>query len=244
MKRILAALSSFVLPRVCPVCRRTLLPAETLMCTPCLAALPRSGMHLRPDANSLASRVSHPGMRPALAAAWIDYDRHSPYAALVRDAKLGSKPAISRESGRLFGLEMLADGCAPLLSDIDVLLPVPIHWTRLMQRGFNQSREVAAGLSLATGITVGDNLVATRSHRSQTRGTSGRRLRNVDGVAALRSPSELHGLHVAVVDDVVTTGATMRDAIRAVEQASPRAISVLALGAVRGDEWVFNKKQD
>lgn len=229
------------MPRICPVCRRTLLDAETLMCTPCLAALPRTGMHLRPDANSLTSRVSRPGHRTAFAAAWFDYDRHSPYAAIVRDAKLSSKPAISREGGRLFAMEMLADGCAPLLHDIDVLLPVPMHWSRLMRRGFNQSREVARGISLATGIPVGDNLVATRAHRSQTRGNAEHRLRNVAGIAGLRSPAELRGLHIAVVDDVVTTGATMCDAIRAVEEASPRAISVLALGAVHSDEWIFRE---
>lgn len=230
-----------MLPRVCPVCRRTLLPAEELMCTPCLAALPRTGMHLRPGGNSIMARVSRPGLRPAMAAAWLDYDRHSPYASLVRDAKLGSKPAISRGAGRLFALEMLADGCGDALADIDVLLPVPMHWTRMMRRGFNQSREVALGISSATGIPVGDNLIAARAHRSQTRGSAEERLRNVAGIASLRRPRELEGLHVAVVDDVITTGATMTDALNAVEQAAPRALSVLALGAVRSDEWVFRE---
>ncbi len=225
------------MPRVCPVCRRSLLPAEELMCTGCLAALPRTAMHLQPD-NSLVARVARPGLRPVLAAAWLDYDRRSPYAALVRDAKFGSKPAMSRESGRLFALELLADG-VEALRDVDVLLPVPMHWTRLLHRGFNQSREVALGISQATGIPVGDNLVATRGHRSQTRGRAEDRRRNVAGIAALRRPGELEGLHVAVVDDVVTTGATMCDALRAVEAARPRAVSVLALGAVRSDAWVF-----
>ena len=72
----------------------------------------------------------------------MDYNRHSPYASLIRDAKYRSMPALAREAGRCFALEMQSDAVAAL-SDIDVLLPVPVHWTKLLRRGYNQSREAA-----------------------------------------------------------------------------------------------------
>ncbi|MDE6453350.1 MAG: ComF family protein [Muribaculaceae bacterium] len=233
----LGAALDALLPRLCPVCRSTLGRGETLMCACCLAMAPRTLMHRRRD-NSVAARVSRPGLEPALAAAWLEYRRDSPYASVVRDAKFRHMPAMAREAGRIYGLELMADG-VPQLADIDVLLPVPLHWRRLLQRGYNQSREAAEGLADATGIDVGDNLVATRAHRTQTRQSAEARRRNVSGIIAVRHPDELRGLHVAVVDDVVTTGSTLSDALRAVQACGPRAMSVLALGAVPADAFHF-----
>ena len=224
------------MPRLCPVCGGGLVQGERAICVSCLAMLPRTRMHLDPD-NSIVARLASPGLRLQLAAAWMDYRRDSPYASIVRHAKYGHMPRLAREAGRMFALEVMAD-CPGALDGIDVLLPVPLHWRRLLRRGYNQSDEIARGISEATGIPVGDNLRASRTHRSQTRSTPDERRRNVAGIARVRYPEELAGLHVAVVDDVITTGATMADALHALTtQASPRALSVLALAAVRADSW-------
>ena len=234
---------SMLWPRLCPVCGRTLGRGETLMCAPCLAAAPRTGMHRSRGLDTLESRIARPGHPLAIAAAWLDYNRHSPYAALVRDAKFHYMPRLAREAGRIFGAELMAD-CSEAISDIDVLLPVPLHWRRLLSRGYNQSHEIALGLSEATGIPVGDNLTATRHHRAQTRSNAALRAANVRGLIAVANAAELDGLHVAVVDDVVTSGATMREALAALEalERPPRAFSVLALAAVGGSAWHFPEK--
>ena len=238
MRHILTSLTDALFPRLCPVCGRTLGSGERLMCAGCLARAPRTRMHLRPD-NSIVARVARPGLRLELAAAWLDYVRDSPYARIVLDAKFNNMPRLAREAGRIFAREMQADGVAAL-DDIDVLLPVPLHWRRLLRRGYNQSEELARGLADVLGVPVGDNLRATRSHSTQTRRTAEERRRNVSGIIAVRHPDELAGLHVAVVDDVVTTGSTMADAVRAITAAAqPRALSVLALAAVPADAWRF-----
>lgn len=238
MNYIMSSLLDAFFPRLCPVCGCSLVRGETLMCLSCLAALPRTRMHLRPD-NSITARLARPGLRLALAAAWMDYSRHSPYAAVVRDAKYRGMPHLAREAGRIFACELMAD-IGPGLAGIDVLLPVPLHWTKMLRRGYNQSREIALGISAATGIPVGDNLYALRAHATQTRRSVRERMRNVGGIIAVRRPAELLGLHVAVVDDVITTGATLADALRALRaQAQPSATSVLTIGAVRADEWRF-----
>lgn len=238
MWHILESLPEALLPRLCPVCGCSLVRGERLMCLRCLIGVPRTRMHLNPD-NGIVARLARPGLRLELAAAWMEYRRDSPYAAVIRDAKYRHMPHLAREAGRLFAAEMIADG-VPQLADIDVLLPVPMHWSKLMARGYNQSEEIALGISAATGIPVGDNLRASRRHRTQTRRSAEERLTNVSGIVRVRYADELRGLHVAVVDDVVTTGATLSDALRALRgEASTRALSVLAIGAVRHEEWNF-----
>lgn len=238
MRHILTSMADALFPRLCPVCGCSMASGERLMCTRCMAHAPRAGMHLRPD-NSIVARIARPGLRLELAAAWLDYVRDSPYARVVLDAKFNNMPRLAREAGRIFAREMQADG-VPALGDIDVLLPVPLHWRRLLRRGYNQSEELAQGLADVLAVPVGDNLRATRAHSTQTRRSAEERRRNVSGIIAVKHPEELAGLHVAVVDDVVTTGSTMADALRAItEAAQPRALSVLALAAVPADAWRF-----
>lgn len=235
MKYLLSAMMDAVLPRVCAVCGHSLVRGETALCMHCLMDVPRTRMHLHPD-NSIVARLASPSLRLELAAAWMEYNRHSPYAAIVRDAKYRSMPRLARECAAIFAREMQADGCAAL-ADIDVLLPVPMHWAKQLRRGYNQSCEVARGISAVAGIPVGDNLRAVRRHVTQTRRSAEERRSNVRGIMALRHAGELQGLHVAVVDDVITTGATMAEALRALSAAKPRSISVLSLAAVHADEW-------
>lgn len=238
MRHILESLPEALLPRLCPVCGRSLVRGERALCMHCLMGIPRTRMYRDPD-NSIVARLAHPGLRLTLAAAWMEYRRESPYAAIVRDAKYRHMPRLAREAGRLFASEMKTDGVAAL-ADIDVLLPVPLYWTKLMRRGYNQSEEIAIGISDITGIPVGDNLRAARPHRTQTRRSAEQRRANVDGIIRVRFPEELDGLHVAVVDDVITTGATIADALRALTATTtPRALSVLTIGAVHADPWAF-----
>ncbi len=237
MKYVVESLADALMPRLCPVCGRSLVRGEKLMCTRCMMALPRTRSHLQRD-NSIMARLSRPGLEPVLAAAWMEYSRHSPYAAIIRDAKYNSMPRLARDAGEMMAREMIADGMGEVLADIDVLLPVPMHWTKLLRRGYNQSRMVADGIAAATGIAVGDNLRSARRHSTQTRRSAEERRRNVAGTVRIADAGELRGLHVAVVDDVITTGATMADALRALTtEAEPRAVSVLALAAVHADEW-------
>ena len=86
--------------------------------------------------------------------AWFRYSRASEYAALIRRAKYGDRPRLARGLGRMMGCELLAAAAAApsghaaeWLAELDVLLPVPMYWTKRMRRGFNQSEEIARGLA-------------------------------------------------------------------------------------------------
>lgn len=240
-RRVLCTMLSAVFPQVCEVCGRTLVRGESHVCLGCLAALPRTMTHRDPDSRML-SRLSR--VAPVdRCAAWFYYDPGGPFGALIRRAKYDGRPSMARDLGAMFARELLADS---FFDGIDLLVPVPLHWRRRMERGYNQSREIARGVSDVTGIPVSDALCALRAHGSQTRLSGDRRQLNVRGVYALRPASgstpatffrhfrsnsgdksgynPFAGKHILLIDDIFTTGATAESALAAL-MASPAASS-------------------
>lgn len=220
-----AALDS-IFPRTCRICGQSLTVGERLMCVGCMAELPRTYLnHI--DFNTLHQRIA--GSNPIdIAAGWFYYYSDSPYARLIREAKYDDRPATARRLGRLYGAELAADG---LRGRFDVLLPVPLHRDKLLKRGYNQSYEIARGLAEELDCPVGDNLVAVRAHKTQTRRSGLDRYKNVEGSFDVRRPEELDGLTVAVVDDIITTGSTVLDCLNAIAASStPSTLNVLSLG--------------
>ena len=224
--------SHLIAPKLCPVCGRPLMRGETALCLQCLGKLPRCATD--GHTASMTTFVSN-GVAPAgFTAAWFIYNPLSPFADLIRGIKYGDRPRLGRELGRIFGREMLASASPglPWIAGVDVLLPVPSHFTKRMRRGFNQSVEIARGISDATGIPVADNLRARKAHYTQTRKSATERRNNLDDTMVLDSPHELDGLHTAIVDDIVTTGATAGECVRAisVSGAHPATIGLISLG--------------
>ena len=228
-------LDNFVVPRLCPVCGEPLQGHLGELCFKCLAALPVC--HARgPELIENRAALSNMPFGTGIVAAWFNYDPADPYAGLIRSAKYHDRPILARHCGALFARELLQRGAAGSLispSDIAVLLPMPMFFAKQLKRGYNQSREIALGMAGVLGIPVGDNLVAVRPHGSQTRLSYNERAANIHGCYRCRHPEELERLNVAIVDDVITTGASMGEAISALAwgRAKPSTVSVLALGA-------------
>lgn len=163
-----------------------------------------------------------------------NYDRAR--AALVYDAT--SAPLISalKFNDQWANLEryvaqMLRAG-APLMEGVDLLVPVPLHWRRLMTRKFNQSALLAFGLSERTGTPCMPNLLQrVRYTKPQMRMKREERLKNVKRAFAVRPGKEemLRNKIVLLIDDVVTTGATVNACAAALKQAGAKEVRVLAL---------------
>ncbi len=233
-KDIMSAGADLVAPRTCCCCGRRLHDDEAAICTVCNLALPRAG--IRSGRNSrIASILSNAVAPTGVTAAWFHYDPASPYADIIRKAKYADRPLLAREAGRTFAKELVSD-MPGIIDDIDVLLPVPMHISKQIRRGYNQSIEIAQGISEVTGIPVGDNLVARRSHATQTRRTLEARRKNISGIFECRQPEELAGLDIVLVDDVITSGATISECALAIGRsgARPDSIGALALGIAAG----------
>lgn len=236
LKRLLDSASMVAAAECCAVCDRVLAPGETAMCTHCLLGLPRTGSERR-RYNEIHDLLDGRA-RPHFCTAWFRYSRASDYASLIRRAKYGDRPRLARELGRMMGRELTAaaaadpmGNAAAVIAGIDVLLPVPMHWRKRLRRGFNQSEEIARGLGEVMNVPVGDNLVARRGHKTQTRKSFEVRLRNVAGTMEVVRGEELAGLGVAVVDDVITSGATMAECVGLLQACPqpPLTVSVVAL---------------
>lgn len=215
-----------IYPQVCEVCGRSLCRGEDVMCLHCLRQLPRVSSN-GDDFNLLHERLAST-VAIERAAGYFHYYKESPYVKLIHQAKYSSRPVVARKIARRFARELSRDG---FFDGIDMIVPVPLHRWKLMRRGYNQSDYIARGIADVTGLEVLHSLVASRGHATQTARNSYQRWVNAGSVYELRDGASVAGRHVLVVDDVITTGATLLACCEAIHRVEPSArLSVLALG--------------
>lgn len=220
-----ADLLRMIYPEVCEVCGTSLARGEDVMCLHCLLGLPRTLVH--DDTFNIIHKRLAGSVPIERAAGYFYYYRESGYARLILNAKYRNRPLIDRRLAARYAREIESSG---FFDGIDMILPVPMHRFKKIRRGYNQSDYIARGLNDVTGITIGKNLVARRGHATQTRKNSYARWLNAQDIYEVRDAAGLEGKHVLVVDDVITTGATMLACCKALRDAAPTVtISVLSL---------------
>lgn len=217
----------FISPRLCVVCGQRLAPTERSLCSVCLFHLPRTDFHQKPLDNPMAQLFW--GLAPIeKAAALFYYHPHSETAQLVYRLKYNNRPDIGEDMGRVIANELQA---TDFFSDIDVLLPVPLASKRLRQRGYNQSEQLAIGISDITHLPIVTK-VLRRKHFQQSQTTLNRwqRQENVEDTFWLKDGSQLQDKHVLLIDDICTTGATLISCANTLKDIEGIRISVLTLG--------------
>ena len=153
------------------------------------------------------------------------------YDEASRDLVLGFKHADRLHTAPAFGRWMARAG-GELLQDADLLMPVPLHWTRLFKRRYNQAALLAQAVRNAAGgrpAVAPDWMVRRRRTISQGDLGAVARERNVRGAFALRSGRAVDGLRIVLVDDVLTTGATAMECARVLKRAGAARVDVLTL---------------
>ena len=217
----------FISPRECVVCGERLAPTERSICSVCLLHLPRTSYQFTPDDNPMVQLFWH--LTPIRhAAALLFYEPHSETARIVYDLKYHDRPDIGEDMGRLMANEMQT---ARFFDDIDVLLPVPLSRKRLRQRGYNQSRQLAIGISDITRLPIVTKAIRRKHfHRSQTLLNRQERQENVTDTFELRDGSQLQNKHVLLIDDICTTGATLTACAEVLKDVPGIRLSVLTLG--------------
>ena len=217
----------FISPRQCVVCGERLAPTERSLCSVCVLHLPRTTYQFTPDDNPMAQLFWH--LTPVeRAAALFFYEPHSEMARLVYDMKYHDRPDIGEDMGRLMANEMQF---ARYFDGIDVLLPVPLSRKRMRQRGYNQSEQLAIGISDITHLPIVTKALR-RKHfiQSQTQLSRHERQENVEDMFELCYGSLLQDKHVLLVDDICTTGATLIACVEVLKDIPGIHLSVLTLG--------------
>lgn len=220
-------LSRLIFPLTCEICGEALVEGERVMCLGCMESMP--SVDTRPE--SEFSRRFAATVKAERVAVMFAYRRDTSYARMIQKSKYNDRPDIDYNLASEFAARLSPTG---FFAGIDLVLPVPMHSFKKLQRGFNQAEEIAKGIAATVGIDVSDNLVAERPHSTQTRRTAAQRLKNAEGVYAVAYSDELRGKHVLLVDDVITTGATVMSCCDALKKSVPDIrISILALAATR-----------
>lgn len=229
-RRALGAALDLVYPRVCEVCGRRLTPEESLMCLGCELDLPLTDYHLS-DFNPIHQRLA---TTPPVerAASMFFYVRDDRYVRLIHNAKYNGRPEIIRELASRF-TRMLLD-TSGFFDGIDCVQPVPMHWWKELRRGYNQTDWLARGIAETAGIDIADVLTVVRSHSSQTLKNRFERWLNAKRSYGVTDTSSVAGRHVLLVDDVITTGSTLKACAEALMAAEPTVrISILSIAVTR-----------
>ena len=233
-------LSDLVMPRTCLVCGNPLGARENHLCIWCAAHLPLTYYWERPhnpmadEFNAVLERHRKSGERLdyAYAAALLLYHHENPYKRIPQALKYRHNVSAGRYFSARLG-RCLAS--FPHWADVDVVVPVPLHWLRRWRRGYNQAQVIAAELANALGARLcPDALQRVRRTRSQTSLSAEERLSNVSSVFAVRCLPRAR--HILLVDDTFTTGATLAACHRVLREALGGGvrISVATLSVVDG----------
>lgn len=217
-------------PRFCLSCGKKLGAEEWGMCIRCWSRLPFTRLEISPD-NEMAKCFW--GRFPVEQAyALLYYTKGGEVAGLLHDMKYHGARRLCREMGKRTAEELKTAG---FFASVDYLLPVPLARARLRERGYNQSELLARGIAEETGIPLmTDAVTRVRNNATQTHETAYGRWSNVKGLfVATPKAGSLCGKHVLLVDDVLTTGATLVACADALSQIEGISFSVVTLAWAR-----------
>ena len=196
---------SLLFPELCTACGESLMNNEKLLCTDCLYNLPYTNFHLQPDnivAQQFWGKLNLEG-----AYALYYFAKGGNVQNLMHHFKYKGMQQIGNLLGSIAGDQL--NKSAPF-NTADLILPVPLHKTRLKQRGYNQSACFAEGLADKLNAEVElNNLVRIRATETQTHRSRFSRFENMQEVFEVMYPDKLAGKHILLVDDVITTGSTL-----------------------------------
>lgn len=222
-------IADFFFPRTCLVCGEVLLHDEYHLCTHCMANMPRTQFDEHPD-NAMA-QLFYGKLRIERAAAYFYFTKGSDYRRLIHRIKYNGEKECGYYLGKMFAREIASGG---FFNQVDYIVPVPLHPMKERSRGYNQSEWIARGIAQESGVPLCCDALVCRTRRvSQTsKGIYARYLATRDAFELLPE-SPIVGSHVLVVDDVVTTGATLLACGEALQAGGVATISVATLAAAK-----------
>ena len=220
-------LVDLIAPRACVVCGGRLGIHEFFLCGSCNLQLPRTNYADNPYENDMA-RLFWGQLPVERCAALFFYRGGSGPSQILYELKYKNHPEIGEFFGRMIAEEWNDTG---FFEGIDLIVPVPLAKERQRQRGYNQSLHIARGIGSVTRLPIVTNAVSREQFvESQTQKDRWQRNENVEGCFRLNDGSALKGRHVLLVDDVVTTGATICSCGREMLKAGDVRFSILTIG--------------
>jgi ComF family protein len=216
---------SLIYPRYCEACEALLFKHERVICNKCALGLPKSNFHLNtknPIVMALGGRVPL-----QQATSLFVFEKDGKVQNLLHVLKYENQQVVGELMGQTFYNDLKVSG---FFEGIDCVIPIPLHKKKQKARGYNQSECFAKGISEKSGIPM-DIIHFTREVETSTQTKKGKAARwaNVKDAFALKDSEVFKNKHILLVDDVITTGATIEGAWQALKNVEGIKISVASI---------------
>lgn len=229
LKRYLSDLASLFFAQTCVGCDTSLVNGERLICTNCWYHLPHTHAH-GDNRNSSARQLWGRVRVEAVASYWYFRDA-SRVKRIIHHLKYRNRPEIGTTIGIRYGA-VLAD--TPPFNQAEIIVPVPLHPKKLRVRGYNQSAFFANGLAQAMKLPVAEHCIARRrATESQTHKNRYERYENMRKTFETIDADTIANRHVLLVDDVLTTGATLEACANALLESGATSVSAVTIAKAR-----------
>jgi len=225
LQSLAADLFQLLFPKLCNACGQPLVRSERLMCLNCRYDLPYTDFHTyadNPVARQLWGRIPCEN-----AMAMLYFKKGGRVQQIMHNLKYKGQPALGYLLGELLAERILSSSEA---WQIDLIMPVPLHKKRERLRGYNQSLCIAEGVGSILQIPVCKGvLLKSKATSSQTKKGRMSRYENLKSAFILKHAEVLKGKHILLVDDVITTGATLEACASVLHAAGIRYLSIAAI---------------
>lgn len=205
LKEIKDSFLHLLFPHVCTGCGNDILNQETVLCMRCVDAMPETNFELHPD--NPVEKLFWGRLHLVSAAAQFYFNKESLMQHLMHQFKYKGNKELGLQLGKMMGEAILNSG---RFNDIDALIPLPLFPVKEKRRGYNQATLLCEGMAAVMNIQVLDKVVIRPQH-TETQTKKGRieRWKNMEGKFVLVNPQAIRNMHLLLVDDVITTGATL-----------------------------------
>lgn len=202
---VLRDVASLIMPRTCLACGRVLLENESCICLSCRYNIPLTNFSKRKDNPVKLLFENVLPVESATAMYW--FVGGTEWQRIIHSFKYYGRWFFAQKMGEWFGEELYDSGN---FDDVDLIIPIPLHYRRRLRRGYNQSEELALGIGRKLGVKCDFRSVRRCLYNdSQTSKSRSERWDNVEEIFEVQHVERLRGRHILLVDDVLTTGATM-----------------------------------
>ena len=224
-KQFISGFFKLFFPKVCAVCGNDLMEGEESICLACLYEIPLT--RYWKDTENPVAQIFWGRVNIENACAYFFFVKGSKYRPILHKLKYKGQKELGLELGLQFGQALKN---SQFYSGIDYVVPVPLHPKKLRIRGYNQAEAIAEGMEKGMGVEIStSHLIRTEFTETQTRKTRAERVKNVSAAFAVANSSEIEGKHLLLVDDVVTTGATLEACANKLLEVKNCKVSIAAL---------------
>ena len=222
---MLKNLLKLIFPVLCYGCNELLLLNEKIICSSCRHNLPLTNHHQ--NHNNDTTKKFYGIINLEFGASMLYFHKKGIVQNLIHNLKYKGKEEIGNFLGEWYGNEIKN---VELIKNIDYIIPVPLHPKRLNERGYNQVDSFCKAFSISTGIKYNNNiLVRTKYNKTQTKKTKNERQENVQNIFDIKYDESDGGKHYLLIDDVITSGATLELCAKAMLKIPNSKISIITI---------------